>query len=144
VPSVAPGCEFPPERRLRTPGDFRRVQSAGRGHDLGLLVIRAAARIDGNGCPLPARLGLAVSRKAGNAVQRNRVKRLVRESFRHRAVLFHGWDLVVIARPGACQLGQSQVDALLDRLHPRLAHLPAATSRLSPPVSDQPLSGGLS
>ena len=41
-----------------------------------------------------ARLGLAFSRKVGNAVQRNHAKRRVRECFRHRQGSLVGFDLV--------------------------------------------------
>jgi len=52
----------------------------------------------------PARLGLAISRRqARRAVDRNRLKRLVRESFRRHGDLLHGLDLVVMNRPGAQQ-----------------------------------------
>ena len=50
----------------------------------------------------PARLGLIVSRKVGNSVVRNRVKRCVREYFRNELVSqqpLNGCNLVVIARP---------------------------------------------
>lgn len=45
------------------------------------------------------RLGLIVSRKVGNAVIRNRVKRQLRESFRVQKEDFAGLDVVIIARP---------------------------------------------
>jgi ribonuclease P protein component len=114
---------FQRDRRLLTPGEFRRVQVEGRGVDVGVLVFRAARRPlpEPGGPPLPARLGLAVSRRAGNAVQRNRVKRLVREVFRKRAPSLAGLDLVASARPGASDRTLAEVEALFDELARRLA-----------------------
>jgi len=47
----------------------------------------------------PARLGLAIPRKQiRKAVERNRIKRLIRESFRRHQDLLHGLDVIVIGR----------------------------------------------
>ena len=47
------------------------------------------------------RFGLAVSRKVGNAVVRNRVKRWIREAIRHERGDLEGMDIVVIALPSS-------------------------------------------
>ena len=53
----------------------------------------------------PARLGLSVSRKVGGAVERNTVKRMLREAFATEQERFPvGTDVVVIARPSAGEL----------------------------------------
>ncbi len=62
-----------------------------------------------------ARLGLAISRKhCRGAVQRNRLKRIVRESFRVHRNQLEGLDLVVLNQPGAARAGNK---ALFDSLH---------------------------
>ncbi len=62
------------------------------------------------------RLGLAVTRRLGKAVRRNRVKRLLREFFRRHKRELPARDLVIMAKPGAKALSYQQVTMELGRL----------------------------
>lgn len=64
-----------------------------------------------------ARLGLVISKKSvGDAVARNRVKRLCREVFRHLSTGLPGIDIVVMARPGLAAIDNVGITALLQQL----------------------------
>lgn len=67
------------------------------------------------------RLGITVTRKVGNAVRRNRVKRLFREIFRHRRADWPvGLDVVVNAHPGIDYLDRDTIEKDFIRTMQRL------------------------
>jgi ribonuclease P protein component len=122
---TARSYRFRPQEHLRRPSDFRRVYDRRRSVSNGWLVVYACE----NGLPY-LRLGLSVSRKLGPAVQRNRLRRLLREAFRlSRHQMPKGLDLVVIPRqPQAVTLAEltaalpklvQQLDRKLARDHDR-------------------------
>jgi ribonuclease P protein component len=79
------------------------VFRAGRSHAGRELVLYVFPRGDA----VSPRLGLSVSRKVGGAVERNRVKRLLREAFAEEGRrLPEGTDAVVVARPDAKVLAE--------------------------------------
>ena len=81
------------------------------------MVVYAFERATAGAGPAP-RLGLAVSRKVGNAVERNTIKRVLREQFAEAVdSLRPGVDIVVIARPGLAEyLAERGSSAVGDRL----------------------------
>jgi ribonuclease P protein component len=103
--------------RLSRSAEFERVYRHGRSVANRQLVLYTFP----NASTERPRLGLSVSRKVGGAVQRNKVKRLLREAFAQaEGELITGQDVVVVARPPAGELadreGLAGVDAALAEL----------------------------
>ncbi len=102
---------LPKSRRIRKRFEFVRLQRAG-GRRAGACFVVIVAPANGG----VSRLGITVSRKVGGAVVRNRIKRLVREFFRHhQRQLTPPRDIVVIARTAAVHASYAAVAQELGR-----------------------------
>jgi ribonuclease P protein component len=105
--------------RLQRRADYLHVQEGGlKVHGRHLLALaRRRERADQQG-----RLGLTVTKKVGNAVVRNRIRRLVREWMRIHGWIPAGWDVVLVAKDSAARQGHASDFAPdLERLLHRLA-----------------------
>ena len=110
---------FTRAQRLLATAEFTRVFKHGRRLGDSCFAVIAAP-----GAGPAARLGLAVSKKVSkSAVQRNRIKRLVRESFRKHGASIPAMDIVVMARPGAAQCDNPRLAGSIDALLERTAKL---------------------
>jgi ribonuclease P protein component len=93
-------------RRLSRSGEFDRVYRDGSSHATRYLVLYSFPR--GNDETHDVRLGVSASRKIGGAVERNRVKRVLREAFWGLPDrLPAGYDFVLVARPEVTGLIES-------------------------------------
>lgn len=91
------GARFPKSARLLQSASFSRVISRGSGAADGVLVVNVLP----NGSE-SSRFGITIARRTGNAVCRNRWKRLIREAIRHsRHRMPVGYDVVIRPKRGA-------------------------------------------
>ena len=106
-------CSFPKQSRLLSAEDFKAVFDNARykvsnRHFLFLAIDNDRSE---------PRLGLVVAKKhVAKAVGRNRLKRIIRERFRHNKALLGGLDVVVLVRKDVNNLERSQVARTLDTL----------------------------
>ena len=107
------GEEFPARLRLRQRREFLAVTRLGtKYHTRNFLVFVHAGSSDE-----PVRLGVTVTKKVGNAVQRNWIKRRVREAFRRKQGAFApGLSMVWIAKKQAAGVSFAEVEGDLDSL----------------------------
>ena len=97
----------PKRRRLSRSAEFERVYRQGRSKGNRYLVLYAFPRVEDR--EEGPRLGLSVGRRVGGAVDRSRVKRVLREAFWEEAErLPAGSDYVVVARPDARALDERE------------------------------------
>lgn len=101
---------------LKKYGDFQRVYKRGKSYAnkyLIMYILKEDAQKN--------RIGISVSKKVGNSVVRHRITRLIRESYRLNEIKFvSGFDIVVIARPGAKERNFFEIESALlhlARLH---------------------------
>jgi ribonuclease P protein component len=97
---------------LRRRADFEALGRRGRSASTPLLVLRWM-RTDRS----ESRIGLSTPRTLGGAVQRNRIRRRLRELLRARLErIGPGWDLLLIARPEAGDASHAELGAAIDEL----------------------------
>ncbi|HVV95810.1 MAG TPA: ribonuclease P protein component [Rhodanobacteraceae bacterium] len=114
-------ARFPHTARVVKPADFVRLRKNGQRIATPLFNAQATASLTGG-----ARLGLAVSRRVSpDAVRRNRIKRIARESFRHARLGLPAVDILLIARETADAHDNAALRADLEMLWRRIASLNA-------------------
>jgi len=141
-PPATGRAPFPRTARVRARAEYGRVFEQGRRAQHALLALHYAADDQ------PARLGLAVSRKVDTrAVGRNRIKRVLRDRFRHLRAHLAAGAYVVVARPPAARATNPELRAAFDQLLQRARALPPAMPTgtmpapgAPPSVSSSPLS----
>jgi len=110
--------DFSREKRLLTPRHFKAVFDSPTGKVPGKNLLILARE---NGLDHP-RLGLVIGKKSVKlAVQRNRLKRLMRDSFRLNQQLLAGLDIVIVARKGLGEVENPELHQHFGKLWKRLA-----------------------
>jgi ribonuclease P protein component len=133
--------DFCREKRLLTPRQFKTVFDSPSGKVPGKNVL-LLARLNDLDHP---RLGMVIGKKSVKlSVERNRLKRQIRESYRHSQEALSGWDIVIVARKGLGDLENTELAQQFSKLWKRLARskaVPVATApenQIQAGVADSP------
>jgi ribonuclease P protein component len=122
--AARPTWSFPKSARLLRRSEFarlRRAQGMADGPLAASWAPRAAEPTRAGMAAATARVGLVVSAKVGGAVQRNQVKRRLREAIRHELHRFPAVDVVLVARASASAVTVDELRAWVRRLAARVA-----------------------
>ncbi|WP_107330184.1 ribonuclease P protein component [Metapseudomonas otitidis] len=127
---------FGREKRLLVPRQFKAVFDSPSGKVPGKNVLLLARD---NALDHP-RLGMVIGKKSVKlSVERNRLKRQIRESFRHNLELLAGWDIVIVAKRGLGDLENEELKQQFGKLWKRLARSrPRPESPTEPGMADTP------
>ena len=109
---------FGREKRLLTPQQFKAVfdSSSYKVPSKNVLLLAREKQLE------HPRLGLVIGKKSVKlAVERNRIKRQIRESFRHNQDILNGVDIVIVARRGIADLSNIELRQQFDKMWKRLA-----------------------
>lgn len=110
---------LPQPHRLRRAGEIRQLREHGRAwrHPLAILLVLARPNDPPEDEYAPTRFAVSASRQVGNAVTRNRAKRLLREAIRHHVhEIETGWNCLLIARPLTPQASLAEVETAVLQL----------------------------
>lgn len=101
---------LPKSGRIRTPDDFADIKKNGKRVRSGPIALASLKKESGDAGALSIqRLGIVVSRRVGNAVERNRIRRTIRELYRCNKEIFPKGDCVIIPQPGAAKLENEEI-----------------------------------
>ncbi|WP_218567586.1 ribonuclease P protein component [Pseudomonas cavernae] len=127
---------FGREKRLLTPRQFKAVFDSPSGKVPGKNVLLLARDNDLD----HPRLGLVIGKKSVKlAVERNRLKRVIRNSFRLNQDSLAGWDIVIVARKGLGDLDNVELAQQFGKLWKRLARSrPRPEPSLTAGANDSP------
>lgn len=122
-------ASFPRNNRLIRPSEFQRVFRLSKASRKRVFIQGLGVRVC-EGAEAQARLGLAISKKTfKRAVDRNRVKRLVRESFRHHLPDLPPVDVVILSHKELAGMDNAAIFQQLENLWRRVRKLYAVSAQ---------------